>query len=38
MIRYPGIKSCDIYLPSEDTDVYRWAVIACDQFTSQPEY
>ena len=37
-ITYPGITSCDIYLPSEDTDIYKWAVIACDQFTSQPEY
>lgn len=26
----------DILLPAEDHD--RWAVIACDQFTSQPEY
>ena len=38
MITYPGMRSCDIYLPSEGTDMYRWAVIACDQFTSQPEY
>ena len=37
-ITYPGMSSCDIYLPSEDTDIYRWAVIACDQFTSQPDY
>ena len=37
-ITYPGITSCDIYLPSQDTDIYKWAVIACDQFTSQPEY
>lgn len=27
----------DILLP-RDTDLCRWAVIACDQFTSRPEY
>ncbi|WP_257719901.1 DUF1015 domain-containing protein [Spirochaeta thermophila] len=27
-----------ILLPREDIDLHRWAVIACDQFTSQPEY
>ena len=38
MITFPGMRSCDIYLPSEGIDMYRWAVIACDQFTSQPDY
>ncbi len=28
----------DIYLPRPDVDLTRWAVIACDQYTSQPEY
>src|SRR4030042_2066181 len=28
----------DILLPKPGTDLARWAVIACDQFTSQPEY
>ena len=27
----------DILLPKVD-DLSKWAVIACDQFTSQPEY
>ena len=26
------------YLPKEPIDLQKWAVIACDQFTSQPEY
>ncbi len=26
------------YLPKEGVDLQKWAVIACDQFTSQPEY
>ncbi|HAF62056.1 MAG TPA: DUF1015 domain-containing protein [Anaerolineaceae bacterium] len=25
-------------LPNETIDLHKWAVIACDQFTSQPEY
>jgi hypothetical protein len=25
-------------LPKEGTDYYKWAVVACDQFTSEPEY
>ena len=28
----------DILLPKVDTDLSKWAVIACDQFTSEPEY
>lgn len=28
----------DILLPREGTDMEKWAVIACDQYTSQPEY
>ncbi|HII29644.1 TPA: DUF1015 domain-containing protein [Candidatus Woesearchaeota archaeon] len=27
-----------ILLPNKDIDLTRWAVIACDQYTSQPEY
>lgn len=30
-------SAADILLPRED-DLQRWAVIACDQFTSQPDY
>lgn len=27
-----------VLLPAENIDLTRWAVIACDQFTSEPEY
>ncbi len=30
--------STDILLPSDEIDLSKWAVIACDQYTSQPEY
>jgi hypothetical protein len=33
-----AIQIPDILLPKEDVDFTRWAVIACDQFTSEPEY
>ena len=32
-----GMKPADILLP-KDCDMTKWAVVACDQFTSQPEY
>jgi hypothetical protein len=40
MKTYPhiAIQVPDIYLPRVDVDLNKWAVIACDQFTSQPEY
>ena len=28
----------EILLPSRGTDLKKWAVIACDQYTSEPEY
>lgn len=28
----------DIYLPTDGVDMSKWAVVACDQYTSQPEY
>ena len=28
----------DILLPQKGTDLKKWAVIACDQYTSEPEY
>ena len=28
----------DILLPREGTDMTKWACVACDQFTSEPEY
>ncbi|NTU77217.1 MAG: DUF1015 domain-containing protein [Alphaproteobacteria bacterium] len=27
-----------VLLPKKGTDYYKWAVVACDQFTSQPAY
>ncbi|MHC1784451.1 MAG: DUF1015 domain-containing protein [Anaerolineaceae bacterium] len=40
MKNYPsvGVQSPDILLPRDGIDLNKWAVIACDQFTSQPEY
>ena len=40
MRNYPsiGIQVPDLLLPSKDVDLTKWSVIACDQFTSQPEY
>lgn len=32
------LRTGDILLPSADVDPTVWACIACDQFTSQPEY
>lgn len=32
-----AFSPADILLP-KDTDMEKWAVVACDQFTSQPEY
>lgn len=33
-----GFKSADILIPSDGIDLKAWAVVACDQYTSQPEY
>jgi hypothetical protein len=33
-----GIMIPDVHLPRLGTDLKKWAVIACDQFTSEPEY
>lgn len=32
------IKKQHIYLPKKHLDYSKWAVIACDQFTSEPKY
>ncbi len=32
------IDTADILLPNKQVDMETWSVIACDQFTSQPEY
>lgn len=33
-----GIQIPQIYLPKPEIDPQKWAVVACDQFTSEPEY
>ncbi len=33
-----GIQIPKIFLPKKGTNLTKWAVIACDQFTSEPEY
>ncbi len=33
-----GIQIPTIYLPRPGVDMTRWAVVACDQHTSEPEY
>lgn len=40
MRNYPsvGIQVADILLPRQSLDPHKWATIAVDQFTSQPEY
>ncbi len=38
IIREIGIQIPQVYLPKSGTDLTKWAVIACDQFTSEPEY
>ncbi len=32
-----GFKPTDILIP-QNTDMKKWSVVACDQYTSQPEY
>ena len=33
-----GVLVPRVLLPKKGTNYYKWAVVACDQFTSQPEY
>jgi len=33
-----GMRPAEILLPKAGSDMNKWAVVACDQFTSQPEY
>jgi hypothetical protein len=33
-----GVRLADILLPRPDVDLQRWAVVACDQYTAQPDY
>lgn len=33
-----AFKNADILIPNETIDMSKWTVIACDQYTSEPEY
>lgn len=33
-----AFKPADILVPKKSADMSKWSVIACDQYTSQPEY
>lgn len=33
-----GIKVPEILTPRNGVDLYKWAVVACDQYTSEPDY
>ena len=35
---YNALSTAEILLPNPQVDLSRWAVVACDQFTAQPEY
>ena len=33
-----GLQVPEILLPNKDVDLHKWSVVACDQYTSQPDY
>ena len=33
-----GLSSPKVLLPKKEIDYKKWAVVACDQYTSEPEY
>jgi len=33
-----GVLVPKILLPRKDVEMYKWAVVACDQYTSEPDY
>jgi hypothetical protein len=33
-----GLQVPEILLPNAEVDLHKWAVVACDQYTSQPDY
>ena len=33
-----GVTTCEVLLPEPAVPLESWAVVACDQFTSEPEY
>jgi len=38
MDAHTGFRLPRIYLPRPEIDLKKWAVVACDQYTSEPEY
>jgi hypothetical protein len=40
MKSYPsiGLQAADLLLPNNEIDLSKWAVVACDQFTAEPDY
>ena len=33
-----GLQVPEILVPNKDVDLHKWSVVACDQYTSQPDY
>ena len=33
-----GLKASDLMIPKKNVDLSKWAVVACDQFTSEKDY
>lgn len=33
-----AFRNADILIPKDNIEMYKWSVIACDQYTSEPEY
>ena len=32
-----GVQNPQIWLPKDGVDLTRWAAVACDQYTAEPE-
>ena len=37
-LEHIGVGIPRVYLPREGINLVKWAVVACDQYTSEPEY
>lgn len=37
-MRQDVLKKADILLPKQEIDMKKWCAVACDQYTSEPEY
>lgn len=37
-MNHTAFHNADILLPKKSVDAFKWSVIACDQYTSEPEY